>query len=61
MADNKQNGLIVIEVFIRAEEKQSESFSQPFTITFYGEYSVPLSKPHEYSFRAAACEKWITF
>ena len=61
MADKKQNGLIVIKVFERAQEKQSESLSPPCTITVYGEGAVPLSKPHEYSLRAAAREKWVTF
>ena len=40
-----------------AQEKQSESSSQLCTITVYGEGAVP----HEYSFRAAAREKWVTF
>ena len=55
----KQNGLI--EVFKRAQEKQIESLSKPSTITVYCEGAVPLSRPHEYSFRAAAREKWATF
>ena len=37
MADKKQNGLIVIKVFKRAKEKQSESLSQPCIITVYGD------------------------
>ena len=41
MAD-KKNVLIVIKVFKRAQEKQSESLSKPCTITV------------KYSFRAAA-------
>ena len=45
----------------RAQEKQSESLSQPSAITVYGEGAVPLSKPQEYSFRAAVREKWVTF
>ena len=43
-----------------AQKKQSESSSQLCTITVYGG-AAPLSKPHEYSFRAAAREKWVTF
>ena len=37
MADKKQNGLIVIKVFKRAQEMQSESLSKPCTITVDGE------------------------
>ena len=58
MAD-KKNELIVFEVFKRAQEKQSESLSKPCTTTFYDEGAVPHSKPHNYSFRAAAREKWV--
>ena len=57
----KNNGLIVIKVFKRAQEKQSESLSKPCTITVYREGAAPLSKSHEYSFRAAARKKWVTF
>ena len=49
-----KNWLIVIKVFKRAQEKQSESLSKPCTITVYTEGAVPLSKPHEYSFKVAA-------
>ena len=35
MADKKQNGLIVIKVFKRAQEQQSESLSQLCTISVY--------------------------
>ena len=45
----------------RAQEKQSESLSQSCAITVYGEGAVPLSKPQEYSFKAAARDKWVTF
>ena len=45
----------------RAQEKQSESLSQPCAIIVYGEGAVPLSKPQEYSFSAATREKWLTF
>ena len=61
MADKKQNGPIVIRFLKRAEEKQSESLSQLCTIIVYGEGVASLSKPHQYSFRAAAHEKWVTF
>ena len=46
MVDKKQNRPIVSKFLKRAQEKQSESSSQLCTIT--------LSKPQEYSFRAAA-------
>ena len=45
----------------RAQEKQSESLPQPCAITVHGEGAQPFSKPQEYSFRAAAREKWVTF
>ena len=44
-----------------AQGKQNESLSQPCAITVYGEGAVLLSKPQEYSFRAAAREQWVTF
>ena len=61
MADKKQKVQIVIKACKSAQEKQCESLSQQCTITVYGEGAAPLSKPHEYSFRAAAREKWVTF
>ena len=57
----KENMLIVIKVFKHVQEKQSESLSKTCTITIYGEGAASLSKPHVYSFRAAAREKWVTF
>ena len=53
--------MIVIQVFKRAKEKQGDSLSKACTITIYGEGAATLSKPHEYSFGAAAREKWVTF
>ena len=48
--------MIVIKVLKRAQEKQSESLSQPCTITVY------VSKPMNIVLaRAAAREKWVTF
>ena len=41
----------------RAQDKQSESLFQPCAITVYGEVAVPLSKPHDNNFKAAAREK----
>ena len=60
MADKKK-GQIVIKVFETCTGEESESSSQLCTITVYGEGAAPLSKPHKYSFRAAAREKWVTF
>ena len=37
------------------------SLSQPYAIPVYGGGAVPFSEPQEYSFRAAAREKWFTF
>ena len=54
-------GQLLSKFLKRAQEKQSESSSQLCTITVYGERAAPLSKPYEYSFRAAAREKWVTF
>ena len=54
-------GQLLSKILKCAQEKQSESSSQLCTITVYGEGAVPLSKPYKYSFRAAACEKWVTF
>ena len=54
-------GQLLSKFLKRAQEKQSESSPQLCTITVYGEGAVPLSKPHEYSFRAAAREKCVTF
>ena len=55
MADKKQ---LLSKFLKRAQEKQSELSSQLCTITVY---SKGATKPHEYSFRAAAREKWVTF
>ena len=54
-------GQLLSKFLKRAQEKQSESLSQLCTITVYGEGAALLSKPREYSFRAAAREKWVTF
>ena len=56
-----KTGQLLSKFLKRAQEKQSESSSQLCTITVYGEGAMPLSKPQEYSFRAAAREKWVTF
>ena len=45
MADKKQNGLIVIKVFKRAQEKQSETLSEPCTITVHGPMNIVLKQP----------------
>ena len=54
-------GQLLSKFLKRAQENQSESSSQLCTITVYDEGAVPISKPHEYSFRAAARAKWVTF
>ena len=54
MADKM--GQLLSKFLKRTQEKQSESSSQLCTITVYGEGAA-----HEYSFRAAAREKWVTF
>ena len=54
-------GQLLSKFLKSAQEKQSESSSQLCTITVHGEGAVPLSKPHQYSFTAAAREKWVTF
>ena len=54
-------GRLLIKFLKRAQEKQSESSSQLCAITVYGEGAAPLSIPYEYSCRAAARGKWVTF